>query len=94
MHPTILHMEGNERSPCQKEERSDSQRSEGGRIAAKQEETSVSSALVLLGDSEGTGAGRDCTLAIIPVQVKVAKGTKTVFTYAFLDPGSSFCTEK
>lgn len=27
-----------------------------------------------------TGAGRDCTLAIIPVQVKVAKGNKSFLT--------------
>lgn len=52
-------MEGKERSPCQKAERSDSQRSKGGRVAAMQEETSVSSALVSLGDGEGTGTGRD-----------------------------------
>ncbi|KAJ8395855.1 hypothetical protein AAFF_G00027380 [Aldrovandia affinis] len=56
-------------------------------------ETSVSSALVSAG--EATGAGRNCTLAIVPVRVKVTKGNKSVLTYAFLDPGSSatFCTE-
>ncbi|KAJ8402854.1 hypothetical protein AAFF_G00361680 [Aldrovandia affinis] len=55
--------------------------------------TSVSSALVSAG--EATGAGRNCTLAIVPVRVKVTKGNKSVLTYAFLDPGSSatFCTE-
>ena len=43
-----------------------------------------------------TGAGKDCKLAIVPVQVKLEKSNKTVTTYAFLDPGSSatFCTER
>lgn len=43
-----------------------------------------------------TGASReDCVLSIVPVRVKAQKGTKTVTTYAFLDPGSSatFATE-
>ncbi|KAL7868352.1 hypothetical protein SRHO_G00097360 [Serrasalmus rhombeus] len=43
-----------------------------------------------------TGAGEDdCTLSIVPVQVKAKKGSVVVQTYAFLDPGSSatFCTE-
>ncbi|KAJ8362365.1 hypothetical protein AAFF_G00378230 [Aldrovandia affinis] len=55
--------------------------------------TSVSSALVSAG--EATGAGRNCTLAIVPVRVNVTKGNRSVLTYAFLDPGSSamFCTE-
>jgi len=43
--------------------------------------------------SEGhelTGAGEDdCTLAIVPVQVKSKFGSEIVRTYAFLDPGSS-----
>ena len=43
----------------------------------------------------GAGGGRDSMLAIVPVQVKMSKGNRTVNTYAFLDPGSSatFCTE-
>lgn len=43
-----------------------------------------------------TGAGKEgCVLSIVPVCVKAQKGTKTVTTYAFLDPGSSatFATE-
>ena len=43
-----------------------------------------------------TGAGRDqCVLSILPVKVKSAKGSRTITTYAFLDPGSSatFCSE-
>lgn len=40
------------------------------------------------------GAG-NCTLAIIPVKVKLEGELKVIQTYAFLDPGSSacFCTE-
>ena len=44
-----------------------------------------------------TGAGvNECALAIVPVQVKVDKGTKIIQTYAFLDQGSSatFCSEE
>lgn len=43
-----------------------------------------------------TGAGNDqCVLSILPVQLKAAKGSRIITTYAFLDPGSSatFCTE-
>ncbi|XP_014672653.1 PREDICTED: uncharacterized protein LOC106813111 [Priapulus caudatus] len=41
-----------------------------------------------------TGEG-ECTMAVIPVRVKMKNGLKSVDTYAFLDPGSSvtFCTE-
>ena len=37
----------------------------------------------------------DCTLAIIPVKVRMKNSMKNIATYAFLDPGStiSFCTE-
>lgn len=43
-----------------------------------------------------TGCTADCKLAIIPVKVKAAKGSRVSQTYAFLDPGSSatFCKEK
>lgn len=52
--------------------------------------------LVSLAMGRHTGAGdKECTLAIMPVQVKLSKGSQIVQTYAFLDPGSSamFCTE-
>lgn len=64
-------------------------------VAVKREET-VSSALVSLEAGEDTGAGTDCALAIVPVQVKMANGSKSVLTYAFLESGSSatFCTER
>jgi len=77
-------MEGREGSASHKTERS-----EVDRPAAKHKETSVSSALISLGDGEGTGTGRECILSIVAVNVKVAKRTKPVLTYAFLDPGSS-----
>lgn len=56
-------------------------------------ETPISSALVSADDA--TGARRDCALAIVPVRIKVAKGSRYIQTYAFLDPGSTatFCTE-
>lgn len=56
-------------------------------------ETPVNSALVSA--ARAAGASRECALAIVSVQVKVAKGSKIIKTYAFLDPGSSatFCTE-
>ncbi|XP_016523109.1 uncharacterized protein LOC107835283, partial [Poecilia formosa] len=61
------------------------------------EQQSVTTAFVQTAETCGvTGAGRDdCVLSIIPVCVKAQKGTKTVTTYAFLDPGSSasFATE-
>lgn len=65
------------------------------KVPAKPKETSIS-AQVLLKAGRGTGAGRECALSIVPVQVKVIKGSRLVSTYAFLDPGSSgtFCTEE
>ena len=49
----------------------------------------------LVSAEKATGASKECALAIVPVQVKASKGSKTIQTYAFLDPGSSatFCTE-
>lgn len=62
------------------------------------ERQSVTSALVYAkkdtsGDEDT--CENECTLLIVPVQVKTTKGTHLVKTYAFLDPGSSdtFCTE-
>ena len=64
--------------------------------ATTPKESFISSAQVSLKPGMGTGAGRECALPIVPVQVKVIKGSKKVTTYAFLDPGSSgtFCTER
>ena len=62
----------------------------------KGKETSINSGHVTLKAGGVTGAGKDCALSIVPVQVKATKGSKSVLTYAFLDPGSSgtFCTER
>ncbi len=83
LHPTLLHMNTKD---SQEEAAKDSR-----------EQQSVSSALVQTKETFGvTGAGKeDCVLSIVPVCVKAQKGTKTVMTYAFLDPGSSttFATE-
>lgn len=92
-HPTILHIKRSS-----KPEMLDSKhhKAEQYSAAAKPEETSISSALVSLGEIEETGAGKDCILAIVPVQVKLCNGSKSVLTYAFLDPGSTdiVCREK
>ncbi|KAK0139108.1 hypothetical protein N1851_024335 [Merluccius polli] len=61
------------------------------------ESAKVTSSLVSLDAGSLIGAGNDaCKLSIVPVQVKLCKGTKVVQTYAFLDPGSTatFCTEE
>ena len=54
-------------------------------------ETLMSTALVSFETENQT-----CAQSVVPVKVKLDKGTKIVETYAFLDPGSSatFCTEK
>ena len=62
-----------------------------------QDKLPVSSALVSLQTYGCTGAGdQDCTLSIVPVQLKSKRGDKVVQTYAFLDPGSTatFCTNR
>lgn len=84
-HPSLLHIDRKERveQNCCKKEAGE---------AAK-----VTSSLVSLDASSHTGAGNsECNLSIVPVQVKLCKGTKIVQMYAFLDPGSTatFCTEE
>lgn len=56
---------------------------------------SISGTLFSVDKEEDIGAGKDCKLSIVPVQIKSSKGNKTILTYAFLDPGSTatFCTE-
>ncbi len=82
MHPTLLHID-NVNSKLQ---------SSPTWVGSK--EIPVNSALVSA--DHVTGASREYALAIVPVQIKIAKGSKIIKTYAFLDPGSSatFCTEK
>lgn len=62
-------------------------------VQTELKETAINRALVSA--DQLTEAGKDCALAIVPVQVKAAKFSKSVLTYAFLDPGSSatLCTE-
>ncbi|XP_034530056.1 uncharacterized protein LOC117805434 [Notolabrus celidotus] len=82
-HPTMLHIH-------RKEGEDGSVQVRGGAGATG------GSALISVQSSGLTGAGEhDCTLSILPVQVKSKKGQETLVTYAFLDPGSSasFCTE-
>lgn len=86
-HPSILHIDMKERAEVVNNKR------EFGESAG--ETAKVTSSLVSL-HAGHTGAGnKECKLSIVPVQVKLCKGTKVVKTYAFLDPGSTatFCTE-
>lgn len=57
----------------------------------------LSSAMVSVkdGDLMGVSESSQCTLAIVPVKVKVSNTDKIIHTHAFLDPGSSatFCTD-
>lgn len=57
----------------------------------------LSSAMVSVEDDElmEVGQSKQCTLAIVPVKVKVSNSDKVINTHAFLDPGSSatFCTD-
>lgn len=84
-HPTLLHI-----YPKAKQI-SLTQANSGGLEMARED------AVVSVQSSGLTGAGKqDCTLSILPVQVKSKRGQETLVTYAFLDPGStaSFCTER
>ena len=82
-HPTILHIKRSPKSETY------THKPEQHSMVAKPEETSISSALVTLGEVEGTVAGRECIQAIVPVLVKLCNGSESVPTYAFLDPGST-----
>ena len=83
-HPTLLHIDTrtSKKEPLQ------------NLNSATPKQTSINSVQVSADDA--TGAGKECALAIVPVQIKAAKGSKCIQTYAFLDPGSSatFCTER
>ena len=84
-HPSILHFNLKEKVESQVTKRD------------FRESAKVTSSLVSLDAGSLIGAGNDaCKLSIVPVQVKLCKGTKVVQTYAFLDPGSTatFCTEE
>ena len=81
-HPSMLHFA--------KQERPDTENAE----EEKEEEGTTEHNTATSVTNACTGAGDDCLLAIVPVQVKLKKGSKIVETYAFMDPGSSatFCT--
>lgn len=82
-HPTVLHID------TKQKEVDANQTMPTPEVAKENASISVQS-------SGLTGAGEpDCVLSILPLRVKSKKGDKTLFTYAFLDPGStaSFCTE-
>ena len=80
-HPTLLHI--------------DQQTSDQQSLLSTNSTTSATLNSALVSADNATGARKDCALAIVPVQVRVVNGSKTIRTYAFLDPGSSatFCTE-
>lgn len=86
MHPTLLHIKKQDGTGEQEDKNDDNV-----------DGHSVTSALVCAGNKTCgvTGAGEECILSVVPVQVKATKGSKTLETYAFLDPGSTdcFCTE-
>lgn len=83
-HPTLLHIHP-------KAKQKSSTQAFGGLEMTRE------GAVVSVQSSGLTGAGKqDCTLSILPVQVRSKRGQETFVTYAFLDPGStsSFCTER
>lgn len=85
-HPTVLHIEPGE-TPKQPQT---------PKAKPKEEPISNTSNTVSLDAGNHTGAeSKECALSVVPVKVKLEKGTKVVETYAFLDPGSSttFCIE-
>ncbi len=84
-HPTILHIPLNE-----SKDQKDSSSSSNNLGKA------VRSGLVSLKTEAIDCSDKQCTLAIIPVQVKLTNSNHIVQTYAFLDPGSSatFCTDQ
>ena len=72
-HPSILHVEVEKKGSHTEE------------VTAKQ--SSVSSALISLEPRKPTGASsKECTLAIVPVQAKVSRGSQILQTYAFFRP--------
>lgn len=78
LHPTILHINPNETQKTQ----------------TQPPHAEASMSVVSLNANSAMGAGaKECALAIVPVKVRMDKGT--VQTYAFLGRGSSaaFCTE-
>ena len=90
-HPKMLHIHQLKKRDTDKERTEPTKTVDGATPVEGNAATSVTTV-----QSSGlTGAGEDsCKLSIVPVQVKAKKGSITVHTFAFLDPGStaSFCT--
>lgn len=87
-HQSLLHFE---------REKKNHQQAEAAAPSEATEKALVTSVMVPLNVSSHTRAGRkECALTIVPLQVKLSKGSKIVQTYAFLDPGrkAMFCTEE
>ena len=90
LHPTVLHQEREqektEEFPKQETPKNTEQGSSSSTFMAPRKERASF--------HMGAGAGL-CTMAIIPVRIRLPTTNTTVQTYAFLDPGSNvtFCTE-
>ncbi len=75
-HPSILHIHSRKRETVSAHSK-------------REAEATSESALITVQSSGLNVAGeKDCTLSILPVQVKSKNGHETIGTYAFLDPGS------
>ena len=86
LHPTILHIHtGREKD-----------RNKSDQILSGSKP--LNSAMVSVEDDDpmmGASQSKQCTLAIVPVRVKMSNSDTVINTHAFLDPGSSatFCTD-
>lgn len=82
-HPSVLHVVHKDETATNKSNKNST--SESQATSAVEQETF---GYTRAGNKQGV-------LAIVPVRLKSKKGTKTMETYAFIDPGSSatFCTE-
>lgn len=94
-HPTVLHVDG----PIPTSASFYQHHEVGNQLSALQERTGVTGACSNYPEAthqSGGLDGFDCTMAIIPVKVRVRGSSVAVSTYAFFDSGSniSFCTER
>ncbi|KAL2098438.1 hypothetical protein ACEWY4_007645 [Coilia grayii] len=83
-HPTVLHIHTGK------------QKDDGTGDHVLPASKPLSSAMVSVSEDDlQAGELKQCTLAIVPVKVKMFNSDKIIHTYAFLDPGSSatFCTD-
>ncbi len=93
-HPTILHSEENVTKMCVDLART--RDSPKGDDSQTEGNTSNSITIAMVSMDQTGGSVTDCKLSIVPVKVKANKGSHVIYTYVFLDPGSSatFCTER